>query len=103
MGKDLMTQFEEQVKDLGRPLKLDGLDAAIIGVADCWDPGQVIVYDREKIVRIFIRQGMTRGEAQEYIDYNIVGSLPSGFGLLCFLCNLTDLRCAICSRLDFLA
>lgn len=76
MTKDLMAQFEEQVKRMGsRPLKLTGLDAAIIGVVELPDLDQAIVYDRERIVKIFIRQGMTRDEAQEYIDFNIVGSM----------------------------
>lgn len=60
---------------MSRPLKLDGLDQAIIGVAELPDLDQAIVYDRERIVKIFIRQGMTRDEAQEYIDFNIVRSM----------------------------
>lgn len=75
MSADLMTQFEEEVKRMSRPLKIDGLDAAIIGVVDLVDLSQAIVYDREKIVRIYIREGMTREEAQEYIDFNIAGAM----------------------------
>ncbi len=57
-----------------RPLKFDGLDAAIIGVTDVGQGQQLVVYDRAKIVAVYTKAGMTRAEAQEYIDFNVLGS-----------------------------
>lgn len=49
-------------------IKLDGLDAAIIGSSQ----NDVLVYSRDIIVRIlFERDGMTQDEAHEYISFNI--------------------------------
>ena len=48
---------------------LDGLDAAVIE-----QRGSRLVYSEEKIIDILMeRDGMTREEAIEFIDYNIVG------------------------------
>ena len=50
-------------------LILHGLDDAIAGESDC---GRLI-YDYNKMLRIFIRQGMSETEAIEWIDYNVMG------------------------------
>ena len=58
-------------------LILDGLDAAIAGESDC---GRLI-YDHNKMLTIFMeRDGMTEGEALEWIDFNVMGVQPNGAG-----------------------
>jgi len=48
-------------------------DAAIIGVGvRCGQP-DIAVYDYAKLVQVFIDDGMTEEEAEEWIDYNING------------------------------
>jgi hypothetical protein len=45
----------------------DGLDDAIIGIC----PSSFrIVYSRSKVIDIFIADGMTGEEAEEYVEYN---------------------------------
>ena len=48
----------------------DGLDLAIVG----FDHNGQMVYDHQRMVNIFIADGMTEDEAIEWIDYNVVGT-----------------------------
>ncbi len=49
----------------------DGLDLAIVG----FDHNGLMVYDHQKMVNIFIADGMTEDEAIEWIDYNVIGTM----------------------------
>ena len=62
-------------------LKMDGLDDAIVGMADVWVPNgagamtiEKLVYSGEKIVKVLMAQGMTEEEAYEFVDFNIAGA-----------------------------
>ena len=56
-------------------LKWDGFDNAIIGVGERNNSDSMIVYDYNKMVKILVtRDDMSYEEAEEYIDYNIVGA-----------------------------
>ena len=56
-------------------LKWDGFDSAVIGVGERNNTDSMIVYDYNKMVNVLMtRDGMTYKEAEEYIDFNIVGS-----------------------------
>ena len=56
-------------------LKWDGFDSAVIGVGERNNTDSMIVYDYNKMVNVLMtRDGMTYEEAEEYIDFNIVGS-----------------------------
>ncbi len=59
-------------------IMLDGLEDAIAGESDC---GRLI-YDYNKMLRIFIRQGMSETEAIEWIDYNVMGVQCNGKGFI---------------------
>ena len=56
-------------------LKWDGFDNAIIGVGERCTTDPMIVYDYDKMVKVLVtRDDMSYEEAEEYIDYNIVGA-----------------------------
>jgi hypothetical protein len=63
-------------------LKMDGLDEAIVGSADVWVPNgsgamtvEKLIYSGEKIVKVLMeRDGMTKEEAYEFVDFNIAGA-----------------------------
>ena len=56
-------------------LKWDGFDSAVMGVGERNNTDSMIVYDYSKMVNVLMtRDGMTYGEAEEYIDFNIVGA-----------------------------
>lgn len=71
-----MTKLEEAIEDIcgpdDMPLMADGFDDAVIGM--CMKT-MVLIYDHEKIITILmVRDGMTREEAYEFFDYNILGA-----------------------------
>ena len=55
-------------------LKLDGLNDAIVGVTS----QGYLVYDYEKIIGAFMKQGMENDEAIEFFDYNVLGLEGNG-------------------------
>jgi len=54
-------------------IRLDGCDVAIIG----YDHNGYIAYSYDRLVAVFITQGMTNDEAVEWMDYNV---LPTNAG-----------------------
>ena len=59
-------------------LQAEGLDSALIGVADVFtkEGGMetVLAYDRDLCISSFMRDGMSREEAIEYFDFNVAGA-----------------------------
>lgn len=56
---------------------LTGLDNAIIGIVEDFT-GRKILYSKPKILNILmVRDGMTKSEAEEFYDYNILGLYAS--------------------------
>ena len=51
-------------------IRFDGLDDAVVGT----DQNGCLVYEYDIMIRLFIEQGMTEGEAVEWIDYNVIGT-----------------------------
>tara|TARA_R100001369_G_scaffold15242_1_gene30032 strand:- start:314 stop:580 length:267 start_codon:yes stop_codon:yes gene_type:complete len=71
-------------------LKADGLDEAIIGVGSRCGQDDILIYDYEKCVDIFMkREGWTHEEAEEWMDYNVVGAWM-GEGTPMFLYKIHD-------------
>ena len=52
----------------------DGLDAAFVGLATTFGEKIRAIYDINKVIELLHNQGMSYEEAEEYFDYNIVGS-----------------------------
>ena len=59
-------------------LYLHGLDDAIAGASDCGK----LIYDYQKIVSIYEKEGMTQEEAVEFIDFNVMGVQCNGEGFI---------------------
>jgi hypothetical protein len=59
-------------------LILEGLDDAIVGYSD----GGLLIYDYEKTVEHFVEDGMTREEAVEWVDFNVLGLQGNGEGFV---------------------
>ena len=75
----------------GQRLKVDGHDDAIIGMGNSFGRTSVLIYDSEKIIqKLMKRDSMTYEEAQEFFDYNIVGSY-NGPGMPIFLYEYEEL------------
>jgi uncharacterized protein YpmB len=50
----------------------DGLDAAIVGVEA--EGERRVVYDYDKMIKVFMKEGMTEEDAMEHISYNVMGA-----------------------------
>jgi hypothetical protein len=61
-------------KDRASLLKLDGFDDCYLGVGESYGENPALIYDHEKIIERLKRDGMSYEEAQEYFDFNILGS-----------------------------
>ena len=72
---DRREQLNEYLYALDIGLKVwDGLDEAIIGVAEArWKRHSAVTYSLTKILDILQAQGMTYEEAYEHFDFNIGG------------------------------
>jgi hypothetical protein len=60
-------------------IQMDGLDEAIVGVTSTYREGiecRHLVYSEDKIINIFVEEGMTADEAMEFYEYNTVRALP---------------------------
>lgn len=51
----------------------DDMDAALVGVAKQFT-NHLAVYDYEKSVEVFMKQGMDREGAIEWIEFNVIGA-----------------------------
>jgi len=49
-------------------------DAAIVGIGHRCGQPDLVVYDYDKLVAVFVKEGMTEDEATEWMDYNVVGA-----------------------------
>lgn len=69
----------EEMKEFAEgAIILDGLDDAIIGIAEEFGNGYRIVYSKSKIFSILMnRDGMTEEESIEFYEYNILGLYAS--------------------------
>ena len=56
-------------------IRFDGLDDAVVGT----DHNGNLVYEYEIMTRIFVEQGMTEEEAEEWINFNVIGT-NGGYG-----------------------
>lgn len=53
---------------------LDGFDEAIIGITQEYGVGNRVLYSKNKILDILMKENtMTYSEAEEFFDYNILG------------------------------
>ena len=56
-------------------LLADGFEEALVGICERAGQDPIAVYDRAKCLNILIsRDGMSKEEAQEYFEYNVLGS-----------------------------
>lgn len=55
-------------------LRADGFDNCCVGVVDGCDQNPVLCYSVDMILSQLEQDGMTREEAQEFFDFNIIGA-----------------------------
>jgi hypothetical protein len=65
--------FEERTEE-GEMIVYPDLKDAIVGIVSRFGQEDIICYDYDKCIEIFMEQGMTHEEALEWFDYNTIGS-----------------------------
>lgn len=55
-------------------LEPQAMDEAIVGLVAAFGKEPVVCYDREKVIEILMRDGMSDEEAEEFFDFNIAGA-----------------------------
>lgn len=74
MSPEEVAEYNEEA------LICDGLDEALIGVAERINLGPVAAYDVEKVLDILMkRDGMSYEEALEFFEFNIKGAWMGEF------------------------
>jgi hypothetical protein len=74
-AEDYINSAIEQSND--QAIRLGDLDNAIIGT----DQNGLLVYDHNKMINVFTKQGMTADGANDYIDYNVL-TINAGRGFV---------------------
>tara|TARA_R100000458_G_C8108964_1_gene132543 strand:+ start:245 stop:505 length:261 start_codon:yes stop_codon:yes gene_type:complete len=52
----------------------DDCEQAIIGLAGRCGQDPLVVYDRDKLIKVFMEKGLTEEESEEWINFNIEGA-----------------------------
>lgn len=57
-----------------KALQLDGFEPALLGIGRRCGQPSLAVYSREKCIKILVRGGMSREDAEEYFSFNTEGA-----------------------------
>ena len=68
---DVMDSLEDNEALLMDPQ--DQFNSCIVGTGYLFHHGPVAVYDIGKVIAVFVAEGMTEEEAQEYFEFNVIG------------------------------
>ena len=55
-------------------LKMDGYDDCVLGICERYGMQPVIAYDRNKVLKKLMKDGMTKDEAVEFFLFNQIGA-----------------------------
>lgn len=71
-----MNPFIERLEELNpKALTADGFDDAIIGIAQRHGSDPLVAYSISKCIKVLMeRDGMSREDAQEFFDFNVLGA-----------------------------
>lgn len=72
LSREQINEYLEQIDESA--LLIDGADAALLGFTNRVNSPLLAVYDYDKLVNVFIDDGMSYEDAVEWVDFNIVGA-----------------------------
>jgi hypothetical protein len=86
----MKTSREELAEQFGDDILLmDGFDDCVVGVVEQFGRPPIVCYDREKVIRKMVADGMTYEEAEEFFEYNQIGAWV-GDRTPCFLTQIKN-------------
>ena len=71
--ENIISWIEEKNHPDESVLLADGLEDAFIGIAYQFNMA-IAIYDKQKCIDIFVNDGMSYEEANEYFDFNVQGA-----------------------------
>ena len=69
-------------------LIMDGYDDCIVGVVERFGQPPIVCYDRDKVIKAHMKDGMDYEEAEEFFEFNKIGAWL-GESTPCFI-TMTD-------------
>ena len=66
-----MILSEDLTEDM---LVMDGYDDCIVGVVERFGQPPIVCYDRDKVIRAHMKDGMDYEEAEEFFEFNQIGA-----------------------------
>jgi hypothetical protein len=86
----MKTSREELAEQFGDDILLmDGYDDCVVGVVEQFGRPPIVCYDRDKVIRKMVADGMTYEEAEEFFEYNQIGAWV-GDRTPCFLTQIKN-------------
>ena len=80
-----MILSEDLTEDM---LVMDGYDDCIVGVVERFGQPPIVCYDRDKVIKAHMKDGMDYEEAEEFFEFNQIGAWL-GESTPCFI-TMTD-------------
>jgi len=76
-----------------KTLLIDGADKAICGLVHRCGQVPIVIYEHNKLVKHFIQSGMSLEDAQEWIEFNIIGAwVGNGTPGILFKANASSIK-----------
>lgn len=69
-------------------LVMDGYDDCIVGIVERFGQPPIVCYDRDKVIKAHMKEGMDYEEAEEFFEFNQIGAWL-GESTPCFI-TMTD-------------
>ena len=70
----------------------DRFDGALLGFGWCFHDGPVLAYDLDKVLEIFMEDGMNEDEAQEWVDRKLLVWVGDGTPIFVRLQSLEEVN-----------
>ena len=67
----IMNEIFEQYPDM---IKMDGYDDCIIGVCHRINQPSILAYDRSKIIKVHMKDGLNQEESMAWFEFNQLGA-----------------------------
>jgi len=80
-----MILSEDLTEDM---LVMDGYDDCIVGIVERFGQPPIVCYDRDKVIKAHMKDGMDYEEAEEFFEFNQIGAWL-GESTPCFI-TMTD-------------
>jgi hypothetical protein len=63
---------KEQIEELDGAIVYPNLEKAMVGIVSRFGQEDIVCYDLDKCIEIFMQDGMTEGEARDYFYFNTI-------------------------------